>query len=80
MGKILAINLGDISHGVAEATEQLGHDESAVASGREQRGACHRRGGCWDVGGGGGLHVGCDAAHRQHHVGAGIAIGDGEDV
>ena len=80
VSEVASIDCIGVSHCVAQPSEKLGHDESAVATGSEECGAGHRGRGRRHVFGRGGLHVGCDAAHGEHHVGAGVAVGHREDV
>ena len=76
----LTVKDGGVFQAGAEALEELREDDAAVAPGAHEGAAGHGGG---DIGGGGAgyacglLH---DGLHGQVHVGAGVAVGDGEYV
>ena len=63
-----------------QAGEELGKDDAAVPACAQQGAPGHGGGDAAHGGAIPGLHVLPDASHREPHIGAGVAVWDGEDV
>ncbi len=79
-GEVQGVEAGLAGEAVGEPPQCLGEDDPRVAAGPHQRSPRHRPGD--DIGGVAARLIGLvhRGPHRQVHVGAGVAVRDGEDV
>ena len=70
----------DILEALGKAGEELGEDDAAVAAGPEEGATGGFLGDGGEGGGVYGLQAGIHGLHSEEHVGAGVAIGNREDV
>ena len=70
----------DVLEALGESGKELREDDAAVAAGTEEGAAGGFLGDGGEGGGVYGLQAGIHGLHGEEHVGAGVAIGNGEDV
>ena len=70
----------DVLEALSETGKELGEDDAAVAAGPEEGATGSFPGDGGEGGGVYGLQAGIHGLHGEEHVGAGVAIGNGEDV